>query len=204
MALRDAGKVRQESGREEHHRDGRRLGRRPEPVIRLRLESFAALALECGPDAEHTGLVLPVRQQLRCFRVIDREAPHHCKALGITLRRFQSVIIARAGQCRRNDHDAIDAGVVHHPQQALDGERLGRPRRLRARHPGQVRRVRLPQMRLRIDDQAAFAALRGWQTRRIAGFALPSRGSRPCLSRIDGVIAFCAVPHCVLSCCAQA
>jgi hypothetical protein len=94
------------------------------------------------------------------LRVLQRDTAHDRDAIGMPLGSLDAVVVAVARPGRRHDDGAIDAGLVHQRHQLLDGERLGHLR-FHAGHPRPVRRLRLPQMDLRVDDQALARALRG-------------------------------------------
>jgi len=80
--------------------------------------------------------------------------PKTLKRSGWRFAAFQPVIVARSGQRRRRDDGAVDAVLAHHLQQPLDRERLDRPGRPLPWHPRYFRRIRLPDVHLRIDDYA--------------------------------------------------
>src|SRR5262249_49421825 len=114
-----------------------------------------ARVVEDHAHAQHPRLLLPFRQEIRRLGILQRDAAHHAETLGITLDRLERVVVAVAGPRRRDDHRAIDARFVPHRHQPLDGERR-RQLGLEPGNPLPVRRLRLPQMDLRIDDQASL------------------------------------------------
>ncbi len=85
---------------------------------------------------------------------------------------FQRIVVAVAGPRRRDDDDAVHAGLVHHRHQPFDRERL-RQLRDSAGHPFPILRLRLPEMDLRIDDHAPVdlrsGALRALRRQRRTG-----------------------------------
>ena len=149
---RESGHV---AGRKKHHGKTGLLGRRPEPVRGAVREPCGIVAREGHSYAEHARLLPPFRQQIGCFRIRQRNAPHDGEAIGIAFRRLQRIVVVIAGPARRDDDDAIDTGLVHQRQQFLDRERLGKLRHS-AGNPGAVGRFRLPQVDLRIDDHSAL------------------------------------------------
>src|SRR6516164_4852205 len=143
--------------RETHHGKSGFFDRRPEPVGgAVREPRNRARVVEDHAHAQHPLLRLPFRQQIGRLGILQRDAAHDAEALGITLDRLEPVVVAVTGPGRRHDHRAIDASFLHHRHQPLDRERL-RQLRLEAGDPWPVRRLRLPQMDLRIDDQAPGA-----------------------------------------------
>jgi hypothetical protein len=98
------------------------------------------------------------------------------------------VIVAVALPGRGHDDDAIDAGLVHHRHELLDGERLGQLGHT-ARHPGAVGGFRLPDMHLRVDDHSASLRLGGrrLRTARLAagGIATGVGAKLPALQPLD-------------------
>ena len=165
MAFRDRREGGASAGREKHDRQPRLLGRRPDPVCGAVGQPRGLRAEEGEPDPEHTWLLPPFWQPRGRLGLLEWNAPHHGEALRIALRRLEPVVVAVARPRRRHHHDAVNAGLVHQRHQLLDGERLGQLR-LTAGHPRPVRRLRLPQVDLRIDDRA------------LACVHLPLRGSR--------------------------
>ena len=159
--------------RKEHDRELRpsrppaRTSRRSRPIS----QANRACVVERHAHAEHPRLLLPFRQQRRRLRILERDAAHDGEAVGIALGRLQRIVVAVARPGRRHDDGAVDAGFVHHRHELLDGERL-RKLGLGAGHPGPVRRFRLPQMDLRIDDRSLRA---GWSA---AGASLASPAPR--------------------------
>ena len=80
------------------------------------------------------GCSLHFRQQRRRLRPFSGMRPMTAKRSGYRLRRLKRIIVAIARPRRRHDDDAIDAGLVHHRNDPLDGEGLGQLR-LATGHP---------------------------------------------------------------------
>src|SRR5215831_1721952 len=112
-----------------------------------------------SPDVDHSQpdharLLLPGRQQGRTLWVLKRDLAHDAETGRMAQYRFDGIVVAVAWPGRRDDDSAVDAGLVHHGDRALDRE-WDWQLRLRPGNPFPVVRLRLPQMDLRIDDHAA-------------------------------------------------
>ena len=157
VALGDAVDLGQQAGRRDHQRDAGLLGRRPEPVEPpLGQHLLEARRAEGDADAEHAGLLLPVRQARGVRRIAMVEPAHHREAVGPASRRVERQVVALALPGRRHDDRAVDAGLIH-----AEDQRVGR-QRLRAvlapeavRRPRPRRRTVRPDMDLRVDDEHA-------------------------------------------------
>jgi hypothetical protein len=107
-------------------------------------------------DAQHAGLILPGREQVLRFRIVEPQAAHQRKAMRPFLRRLHRIFVVIALPRRRHDDDAVDAGLVHARQEFVVGER---PRNVRLPDtvggPGTIGRVHLPDVDLCVDDDAA-------------------------------------------------
>jgi hypothetical protein len=119
------------------------FGGGPEPVGAAAGEQRRLLAHEGQADADHAGLLHPVRQQPCGRRILHRQPAHDGKAFRIALRGLEAVVVAIARPRRRHDHGAVDAGLVHQGDELLDGEGLGQLG-LAPRHPLPVGRFGFP------------------------------------------------------------
>jgi len=122
VPLRNAGELVRLTGGEKHDRNAGLLGRRPEPVRGPVRKPCGLLASYIQPNTEHTRLFSPRRKATSGCRIVERNAAHDGKTAGISFHRLLSIVEPVAFQCRRDDDDAIDARLVHHGNQPLDGE----------------------------------------------------------------------------------
>jgi len=112
--------------------------------------------VEGEAHAEHARLLFPVRYKRAALRSLDREPPHHGEALGMKARRLERQIVAITLPRRRHDHDPAHPRRVHLGQQHVLGHGIRLLRALRpAGRPRPVRRVRAPDVHLRVDDEHA-------------------------------------------------
>ena len=157
VALRDAEEFRPLARSKKHDGNARLLRRRPKPIGGAVREPCSLRAEERNANSQHPRLLLPFRKNITRLRARQRDPPHDGKPVGKFFRGLERVVHAIALPGGWDDDDAIDASLVHHRQQLVIGERL-RQLRHHAGTPWPVRRLRLPQMHLRIDDQPAPCA----------------------------------------------
>jgi hypothetical protein len=106
--------------------------------------------------AANRRLVTPRLDNIARTRRIRIETSHHRKAIGMRARRGNHNVVARTFEYRRDQHRAIDAGRIHFAQQIVCSNRLRLVRRRQVWigcRPRPLRRVRRPDMHLRIDNQ---------------------------------------------------
>jgi hypothetical protein len=115
---------------------------------------------EIQAHAQYARFVSQGREALRPLRFVNRNTRHDAETTGITSYRLLRIIEPLAFERRRNDDDAADARLVHHRNHSLDRERF-RQLRLCTGDPRPLRRVRRPQVNLRIDDYPARRRHRG-------------------------------------------
>jgi hypothetical protein len=151
------------------------LGDRPVPVVGAVDHPVAVLRpVEGEPralDVRVLGEVLQHRGAL--FGLVLRDAGHDAEAVRVRLAGLQGVVDAVALPGRRQDQRPVDAGLVHQLQGLLVREgvlavAVEADALPRARDPGAVRGLFLPDVDLRVDDEHVFnsslgpLAWRGW------------------------------------------
>ena len=159
VALGDAREV-LHAAAQKHHRDACLLGRRPEPVRGPVAEPSRRDRRERKPNAEHIALLLPGWDLGAHIRIIEMDAAHDPEAIRIFHHRLRGIVVTLALPARRNEHHARHASLVHHRPQPLETKRF-RHLRCRVGRPGPLGRARLPDMHLRVDEDAARRRLRG-------------------------------------------
>src|SRR4029434_7565521 len=122
VPLRDASELVRLTGGEKHDRNASLLSRRPEAVRGPVRKPCGLLASDIQPNTEHTRLFSPRRKAASRCRIVERNAAHDGEAAGISFHRFLSIVEPVAFQGRRDDDDAINARILHHGNQPLDGE----------------------------------------------------------------------------------
>src|SRR5437868_1161375 len=140
-------------------RSGKRIGDVGSPVATPRAKGVEQ-PLNVRMHVAIRKALLPLREQLRRFWILERDAAHDREAVGIALSRLKSIVVTVSGPGWWHDDCTVDAGLVHQRHCPLDGKGL-RQLRLHARHPFPVVAFRLPQMDLRVDNGALARALGG-------------------------------------------
>src|SRR5258705_3559279 len=139
------------------HHDGRAraLGLRPEPVSRPVEQPLAMFfQVKRQTDAEHPLLTLPSGDEPATFRLMDRQASHRGKSIGVPPGGLQHEIVVVAFPRRWNEHGAIDARLIHRREDHFLCDRVGLLRVLPpAWRPWSFRRICAPAVHLRIDDE---------------------------------------------------
>jgi hypothetical protein len=155
MTLGDALQRVERSRHQHHQRDPGALGRGPEPVRgAVGKPRPLLIGMEGESHAQHARLLSPVRDERPALRPLDREAAHHGEAPGMQACRLEREVVAITLPRGRDDHHPADAGAVHLGEQHLAGHQIRLLRALRtARRPRPRRRVRAPDVHLRIDDE---------------------------------------------------
>jgi hypothetical protein len=62
-------------------------------AVSVRQPSNGRVGVEGDPNAEHSALLLPSRQQRRGLRILERDAAHDAEAVGITLDCLEGIVV---------------------------------------------------------------------------------------------------------------